>query len=235
MLQCSGAGKTADCLSAAQVGALKDVFGGPRNSAGQALYAPQPWDPGLRAPGWRQWTLGDSTTALPNSRYNALMVDALVNEFFTPPDPAFDPLRFDFDRDPGRMSAFSAIYDTDFDASLTAFEKRGGKLLFVHGMADPIFSADDTIAYYERLVANHGGVAATQDFSRLFLVPGMNHCSGGPATDMFDSVQAMVDWVEKGIAPERIRAVAQPTSAYFPNRRPTAVSVSEIREVQGHG
>ena len=68
MLQCTG-GKTDSCLSSAQVGALKSVFAGPGNSAGKALYTGQPWDAGLAAPGWRSWTLGNSTTATPDARY----------------------------------------------------------------------------------------------------------------------------------------------------------------------
>jgi Tannase and feruloyl esterase len=114
-LQCPGA-KTDACLSAAQVGALQDVFKGPRSSAGQPLYAGQPWDPGVAAPGWRQWTLGSSTTPKPDSRYVFLMVDALVHEFFTPPDSNFDYTKFDFDKDPARMAWFSAVYDTHEDA-----------------------------------------------------------------------------------------------------------------------
>ncbi|RYF70121.1 MAG: tannase/feruloyl esterase family alpha/beta hydrolase, partial [Comamonadaceae bacterium] len=73
VLQCAG-DKTASCISAAQVGALKDVFGGPKNSAGTPLYVTQPWDAGIRDAGWRAWTLGSSTTGTPNSRYNVLMV-----------------------------------------------------------------------------------------------------------------------------------------------------------------
>ncbi|KQM75768.1 feruloyl esterase [Xylophilus sp. Leaf220] len=217
VLQCSGS-KTATCLSAAQVGALRDVFGGPRTSAGQALYTGQPWDPGIAGPDWRNWTLGTSTTATPNSRYNTLMADALAREFFTPPDPTFDFLKFDFDTDPSRMAAFSAIYDTYADTTLAAYRQRGGKLLFIHGMADPIFSAQDTVAYYERLTARNGGRAATESFARTLLVPGMNHCSGGPATDSFDAVQAMVDWVEKGIAPDRVVATAASSSSAFSGR-----------------
>ncbi|MDB5932648.1 MAG: feruloyl esterase [Polaromonas sp.] len=234
ILQCAGA-KTAACLSAEQVGALKDVFGGPKNSAGQALYAGQPWDPGLAAPDWRNWALGTSTTATPNSRYNTLMVDALVNEFFTPPDPAFNPLAFDFDRDPARMAAFSAVYDTYADATLAAYRNRGGKLLFIHGMSDPIFSASDTLAYYDRLAANNGGLEATQSFARTFLVPGMNHCSGGPATDSFDSLQTMVNWVEKGIAPDTMAAKAAPSNVYFPNRSRPLCAYPKFAKYQGSG
>lgn len=216
-LQCSGE-KTDNCLSAPQVQALKAFAAGPTDSAGRALYAGQPWDPGIAGPGWRQWTLGKSATAKADARYVFLMVDALKHEFFTPPDPGFDYQRFDFDRDPARMQWFSALYDTYEDTRLTAFKARGGRLLFVHGMSDPIFSATEMLDYFGALAANHGGLDAVQGFARTYLVPGMNHCSGGPATDQFDAIQAMVDWVEKGQAPDRILAKAAPNNAWFPNR-----------------
>ncbi|MDP4074077.1 tannase/feruloyl esterase family alpha/beta hydrolase [Acidovorax sp. A1169] len=234
VLQCSGA-KGGDCLSAGQVDALAKVFTGPRNSAGQALYAGQPWDPGLAAPGWRAWTLGSSTTATPDARYITLMVDALINEFFTPPDLSFNPLAFNFDTDPARMSAYSAIYDTYADDKLTAFRQRGGKLLLIHGMSDPIFSSKDTVDYYERLAANNGGMASTQGFARTFLVPGMNHCSGGPATDSFDSIQTMVDWVEKGVAPDTIAARALPTQTDYPNRTRRLCAYPQFAKYKGTG
>ena len=197
VLQCSGA-KTDTCLSSAQVGALKDVFGGPKDSAGKSLYVTQPWDAGIRDAGWRNWTLGTSTTSTPSSRYNVLMVDALVNEFFTPPEPTFNPLAFNFD-------------------------------------TDPIFSADEVVEYYERLAANNGGVTATQSFARTFLVPGMAHCSGGPATDTYDSLQTMVDWVEKGIAPQSIAAKALPTNTDFPNRTRPLCPYPQFAKYKGSG
>jgi pimeloyl-ACP methyl ester carboxylesterase len=216
-LRCSGA-KTAGCLTSDQVAALERAFAGPRTASGRALYVGQPWDPGIATPGWRQWKLGTSPTGLPNAVNATLMAGALAHEFVTPPDPLLTMTRFDFDRDPARMQAFSEVFDTYRDATLDRFRARGGKLLIFHGTADPIFSALESIDYYERLTRNGGGRDATASWARLFLVPGMNHCAGGPATDSFDGLGAITDWVEQGAAPARIEASALPGSGYFPGR-----------------
>jgi feruloyl esterase len=216
-LLCAG-GKDANCLTSDQVSALQRAFGGPRTSSGRTLYVGQAWDPGIAAPGWRQWKLGSSQTGTPNSANTTLMAGALAYEFVTPPDPSLAITRFDFDRDPERMQPFSQVYDTYRDAMLAGFRARGGKLLIFHGMADPIFSALESIDYYQRLSRNNGGSDATARWARLFLVPGMNHCAGGPATDSFDGLGAIVNWVEKGAAPARIDASASPRTTYFPRR-----------------
>lgn len=128
VLQCT-AEKQATCLTAAQVAALSRAFAGPVDSAGGRLYVGQPWDPGIAAPGWRQWKLGTSETGTPNAANTTLMAGALAYEFLTPPDPSFSIFDFDFDRDPARMEAFSREYDTFRDATLAPFKARGGKLL----------------------------------------------------------------------------------------------------------
>jgi feruloyl esterase len=216
-LTCAAA-KEPTCLTAEQVAALQKTFGGPRDSSGKSLYVGQPWDPGIATGGWRQWKLGTSQTGTPNAINATLMAGALAHEFFTPPDPSFAITQFNFDRDPQRMEAFSAVYDTYRDATLAEFRTRGGKLLIFHGTADPIFSALESIDYYQRLTRNNGAPEATAAWARLFLVPGMNHCAGGPATDSFDGLGAIVDWVEKGTAPERIEASALPNTNYFAGR-----------------
>jgi feruloyl esterase len=76
-----------------------------------------------------------------------------------------------------------------------------------HGVSDPIFSSDDTTNWYEGLRAANGGNAS--DFARFYRVPGMGHCSGGPSTDQFDMLTALVNWVEKGQAPDSIVASAR--------------------------
>ncbi|HWO13662.1 MAG TPA: tannase/feruloyl esterase family alpha/beta hydrolase [Polyangiaceae bacterium] len=71
---------------------------------------------------------------------------------------------------------------------LTRFKRHGGKLLIAHGTSDPVFSANDTIAWYRALVAAD---EQAPSYARVFLVPGMNHCSGGPATERFDLLPAL--------------------------------------------
>lgn len=234
VLECPGA-KDATCLSSAQVNGLQRLFDGPRNGANVKLYAGQVADPAIDQPGWRAWTLGSSTTAAPNSLYNLLMADALRWEFFTPSDPTFVALNFNIDTDPLRMAAYSSVYDTYADDRLTAYQARGGKLMFLHGLADPIFSAHDTADYFERLAANHGGLTGVQAFSRFFPVPGENHCSGGRATDQFDVLTPMVNWVENGVAPDSIAARASATNPHFPNRTRPLCPYPKFAKYSGSG
>jgi len=132
---------------------------------------------------------------------------------------------------PARLESFSQIYDSYRDATLAAYKARGSKLILHHGMGDAIFSPTDTIDYYNRLAANNGGLNATKTWARAFLVPGMNHCSGGPTVAGYDGLQAIVDWVEKGVAPDQMVA----TSNTFPGRtRPVCAYPTQARYVGGN-
>jgi len=225
-LTCKGA-KTDACLSARQVAVLKKVFGGPKNSRGEALYSDWPYDTGVAAPGWRALKLGTSENATPNSADVMLMFSGLKGFFLTPPDPAFDPMKFNFDSDPARL-ADTGVLEDSLLTFLSTFSARGGKLMMIHGMSDPFFSAYDTARYYEGVVRDNGGLQKTMPWVRYFEVPGMNHCGGGPALEDFDPLTALVEWTEKDQAPERMVAtgksfvgVSRPVCAYptYPHYR----------------
>ena len=84
------------------------------------------------------------------------------------------------------------------------FRKRGGKLVMTYGWADSILQPMAGVNYYERALAKNG--PETTDFFRLFMVPGMAHCSGGIGPDRFDPMTAIIDWVEKDHAPDSMLA-----------------------------
>jgi feruloyl esterase len=91
--------------------------------------------------------------------------------------------------------------------NLSTLKNRGAKVMVYHGVSDSIFSVDDTTTWYEGLRSANGGDAS--NFARFYRVPGMNHCSGGPSTDQFDMLTPLVNWVEKGQAPDSVIASAR--------------------------
>jgi len=218
---CSGA-RDGSCLSAAQKGVLGRIFAGPAGSGGGKLYASFPFDPGLVGPDWAGWKFVSSVT-------NRDPV-AVAFVFQTPPaapaaaaDPRAFALGFDVVGDGARIFASDATYTqsamqfmTPPDATdLSPLQRRGAKLIVYHGVADGVFSTDDTAAWYQALSARHGGDAS--GFARLFLVPGMNHCGNGPSTDQFDLLTPLVAWVEKGQPPDHVTAAARGAGNPVPN------------------
>lgn len=229
---CAGA-PADDCLSAPQKTALRNIFAGPRNSAGDHLYASWPLDPGVSGQNWRFWKLDAGFAPLP---FNTLIGAGAMGFIFTSPPDAPDlsdagfayQLGFSMDSDAPKIFATTTTYRESAmefmtppnPTRLTTLKARG-KLIVVHGTADPVFSADDSIAWYDALMAADPAAAA---YARLFLVPGMNHCGGGPATDRFDMLTALENWVEKGQAPDVVVATvnaADPdvVAAGWPARR----------------
>jgi pimeloyl-ACP methyl ester carboxylesterase len=194
VLACKGP-KTDACLSLAQVDALQKVFAGPRDSQGIDPYVGRPYDSGVAVymPGTFGSVLPQSGPGIfgrPNLS-TTVDVDALERQ------AANDPVE--------------ALTDTTW-TNLSDFSAHGGKLIFFHGLSDPVFSPYDTLRYYNEMAKANGGADQVQSWSRIFLVPGMNHCAGGPALDRFDALGALVKWVEQGEAPDSIVAKGK----YFP-------------------
>lgn len=194
-LVCKG-DKTDGCLSVAQATALEKAFAGPKDSKGGQVYPGFYFDTGIAA---------------------SQGIPGLLQGGLNPVGPPFTATEMDVDRraeaaasDPAAMLTATSTW-----TNLNTFSGHAGKLLFFHGASDPWFSALDTVGYYERLGASNGGAAPVMNWSRLFLVPGMGHCGGGAAAlDSFDLLTAVVDWVEKGTAPDSVTA----TGRAFPGR-----------------
>jgi len=228
---CSGS-KAEGCLSAAQVDALIRSHDGARNSAGRPLYAAWPWSAGVSAEDWRIWKIGSSNGQVPPLNV-ILGGGALAGIFTTPPTAlAADPMtlgaylwNFDFDRDASRIytagGGFTASSWSDIGAhspDLSAFKARRGKLIVPQGTSDPVFSIEDTLAWYDEVEQRNHGRAA--DFVRVFPVPDMGHCSGGVATDQYDAFAVLTAWVEHGKTPDKIIATAGPATPWPGRTRP---------------
>ncbi|MCB5362159.1 tannase/feruloyl esterase family alpha/beta hydrolase [Pusillimonas sp. CC-YST705] len=205
------------CLTTEQKQAVGDMYRGPVNSKGEALYATQPYDPGLVARGWANWKY---TSSVGNAR-DPVAVGII---FQVPPDASVATdtnasrefaFNYNFDTDFPKLFATDATYTEDSLSFMTppnatqleTLRDRGGKMIVVHGASDGVFSVDDTQQWYEGLMQANNGDASK--FARFFPVPGMGHGSGGPSTDQFDMLDSLIDWVERGKAPDSVLAQAR--------------------------
>jgi feruloyl esterase len=191
VLACKGADGPS-CLTAAQVETMRALYAPMKNARGDILSPP------LLQPGTE---LGWGTLAGPNPL--GLATDAMKYIVFK--DADWDWHRFNpaTDFDLALKSDDSVLGLTD--PNLRPFFDRGGKLLMYHGWADPQVPAQNTVRYFNEVVKTTGKGVVGKSI-QLYMVPGMNHCAGGPGTDTFDKMGAIEHWVETGRAPEQIIA-----------------------------
>jgi hypothetical protein len=117
------------------------------------------------------------------------------------------------------VEEFTDVIGTD-DADLSGFKKEGGKLLIWHGLNDQLIFPQGTINYYDRVTQSMGGTEKTRDFARLFLAPGVAHCSGGPGPQPDKPFNALVQWVERGSAPTTLNRVVRNSKGAATATRP---------------
>lgn len=211
---CSGSTRDGTCLTAAQKTAIAPVFSGAVDSSGKAFYARFPFDPGYAGSGIPFWAF---TAPLQlDSAAVGIVFKVAPESLSTFSGPTFT-LNANIDTLLQQIEATNATYTESSMAFMTPpsptdlskLKNRGAKMMVYHGVSDPIFSVEDTTTWYKALAAANSGDAS--NFARLFRVPGMGHCSGGPATDQFDAVSALVKWVEQGQAPDSLTAKARGT------------------------
>ncbi|WP_168206000.1 tannase/feruloyl esterase family alpha/beta hydrolase [Geobacter sp. FeAm09] len=222
-LQCSSdsAYTAGSCLKSSQVTALAKSMAGPTDSNGNQLYTTWSYDAGMSSAGWINWKLFlGSTSNYPiivslgsPSLFLTFMTPPkqFTNNTATPTDLLAALQSFSFDTDAPAIYKTNSTFTTsgmDFmtmpDPLLNSAKAKGKKIIVFSGQSDPVFAVDDIISWFENLNAKNNGDAT--GFARLFTIPGMNHCSGGPALDNFDALSALVNWVENGIAPDSITA-----------------------------
>lgn len=206
-----------DCLTPAQIAVLNKMYAGAKNSAtGEQVY-----------PGWPKSSEALTVTAngMPASgwqQYWGTTEPARANfwRYWVFDDPKWDWWSFDFDRHIAQADEKIGTLVDQVNADIGPFKSRGGKAIVYQGWQDPVANAIDTIAYYERVRSRQGSQQETDRFFRLFLVPGMGHCSGGTGTANFgnpngpapivdaehDLLSALDAWVERGTPPDRIVA-----------------------------
>ena len=205
----------ATCMTAKQVQAIKDIWTGAHLANGELVY-PGLVPGGEASPaGWAAWTIG---TAPFTGLHWYAAEGWFRNVVFANPD--WDFRSFDYDRDlPMALQRTAHAVDAN-DPDLRPMQARGGKLIVYHGWSDPDISPLAAIAYFERVVdelargrsatpAPHTraeALAHTQSFFRLFMVPGMAHCAGGPGPSSFDMLSALENWVEHDVAPDKVIA-----------------------------
>lgn len=200
-VQCADGGEGDECLSAAQVETARRIYAGPKYPrSGASLYTGFP--PGAEAVQWTQWITG------PNADQKAFATEFFRNMVFNQPD--WELSQLDFDRDIARASAGAGRELNADNPDLSAFAKRGGKLISYHGWADAAIPPQSTIEYYEA-VGRKLGAAKTESFMRLYMAPGMAHCLGGPGPSDFDALAALDAWVEQGRAPGSLLAAQYET------------------------
>jgi feruloyl esterase len=204
----SGAGSSAACLTPAEAATVQKVYDGPQ-AGGKTLFpgfevgseAVLARPNGTSGSGW----IGLIAPAEPGGGAAdfGLAENTMRYLVFDPPQPQWDYKTFDFSRDLALLERWGKLANAT-DPNLRDFRARGGKLLITYGWADAILQPQMGIDYYERALAANG--RDSTDFMRLFMIPGMAHCGGGVGPDQYDAVTAVIDWAEKGVAPDSLVA-----------------------------
>jgi hypothetical protein len=196
-------GQTEGCLTAPQIASAKAIYGG-RVVGGKSAFPG--YMPGAEAGrgGWQAWNTGTSQELWTESSGHAISSQFL--KYFVYDDPGFDFLKMDlgakYDRERQKMAA---VLDAT-NADLRPFKSHGGKLIQYHGWNDPAIPPLGSVKYHDAVVATTPDATS---FYRLYMIPGMLHCQGGPGPGTVDWLTILDRWVEDKQAPHEVTATGQ--------------------------
>jgi feruloyl esterase len=177
------------CLTDAQVDAIRKIYAPLKTQSGQLIFPPLM--PGSEL-GWTALAGGPEPSAVATGTF----------KYVARQDPNWDWRHFDADRDTELADSSDIINATNPD--LTAFQKRGGKLLMYHGWNDQLIAPENSINYYSSVLEKMG--PNQDDWYRLFMMPGMMHCRGGPGPNQFNVMGVIERWREANTPPSQIVA-----------------------------
>jgi feruloyl esterase len=203
---CADDTANANCLTRAQRHAIETIYSPLTDAEGNVIYPGQPLGGENLAGGWSAWIVGTDSAVLHDLHYPSAQAFFAIEgaRYLLFSDPAWDYTqdRSDLYRESRRISA---MYDAD-DPDISKFGARKAKLILWHGWADPALNPLETIRYYEQVLSKN---ADAREYVRLFMEPGVLHCAGGNGPSNAPWLAAIVDWVERGIAPEQLIATKQ--------------------------
>ena len=200
---CAAGSDMPDCFTSGQIAALERIYNDVL-SQGKRFFPGWPVGSEIAGANGQSGWVGQALSG-PNGPGTWTRYAETFTQFMAFPekDPGYPLSRFDIDKDPPRAAATGVIVNAT-DTDLSAFERRGGKLLMYFGWADPQLNPRMGVEYYEKVAERMG--SSTGSFFRLFMVPGMFHCQGGVGASVFDAGTSLVKWVESGGAPDQIAA-----------------------------
>jgi feruloyl esterase len=221
-LQCPAA-DAPDCLTPEQVRAVRMIYSGPVNSEGERVYPGFPQGHEDGADGWPLWITGNGF--VPPRAFS--FQDQFLRFFIF--DPTFDWLTFNFDTDPARLAPTAEFLNAT-DPDLSVLKANGGKLIMWQGWSDPNLTPFRLVPYFLATAFGDGDDEDRARFLRLFMAPGVHHCGGGRGPNTFDLLTALENWVEGGVAPDRIIA-SHSTGGVVDRTRPLCPYPLEARYV----
>ena len=204
---CRGDSDDDTCLTAAQAASIEKIYTGPVSKGKRFIAGFMPGSEAVttdaRGMADSVWVGGilPSRTGAKSADFN-LAEGAMRYLVLDPPQPAYDTMTLDYDSAASLVARWSRLADAK-QADLSAFRQSGGKLIMTYGWADQTLQPLMGVDYYDRVEASN---QHAQEFARLFMMPGVAHCRGGVGPDQYDAVTAVIDWVEKGRAPDSIVA-----------------------------
>jgi feruloyl esterase len=212
------AGEAPDCLTARQVQTAETIISPAKDAAGNVLF--ERVEPGTELR-WARLAGGPEPGDLFLDQFRYLVYQ----------DPAWDWRSFVLDRDAAKANAVNKDVD-EMDPNLGTFAKHG-KLLIYHGWADQQVAPGSSVDFYLRTMELSGDPPHAGNWIRLFMEPGMGHCSGGEGPDTFDKIGVLEQWVEQGKAPDRI--VASHETDGKPDRTRPLCPYPQTARYQGSG